>query len=146
MSAEPEALRSAHAPPLQERDVVAWRMVSLTALLVLLVTASCATSAWLLIRARLSRAAPPGYVSSRGTAVMATRNGIEMHLFRAPPASLRSAASDRLRSYGWADPEHRTLHIPIRRAVALYLAGVRVERPTVGQESPQAGAAAEQSR
>lgn len=147
MSSELEATGSAHPPaPIQERDAVSSRMVSLAASLVLLATSLFVVSAWFLIRGELSRTAPPGYVSSRGGSTQATRNGIEMHLFRAAPASLRSAACQRLQSYGWADPEHRALHIPIHRAMTLYLAGVRVEQPPLGHESPYARADLEQSR
>jgi hypothetical protein len=78
------------------------------------------------------------HTASRFGAPPPDMNGIEMSLLSpgtgphgrfvhaAPPAgagvSGSDAARERLQQYGWADREHGRVHIPIARAIELYLA------------------------
>jgi hypothetical protein len=56
---------------------------------------------------------------------------------RDPAAAERQAAPSgaarRLQSYGWSDRERRTVHIPLSRAVELYLAREHSERVAPGE-------------
>ena len=119
---------SAEHPP-QEPDTVNTAVIRWTALLVIATTLLASSVAWLMIRARFHAVAPRGFEAARGGALPSLINQIETHNFGEAPLPARSAALERLERYGWVDAEHQRVHVPIERAIGLYLAGVRASEP-----------------
>jgi hypothetical protein len=148
MTLEPDGL--AHKKPLdrpeQEPDVLDARTIHLVALGLLAAILLCSAFAWLIIRERVGATAPGGAVASRGGALPAEINHIETYDFERPPPRDHAAALERLKSYGWADAEHRLVHIPIDRAIALYLAGARVPSAAASADDPYAQTQPEATR
>jgi hypothetical protein len=148
MTLEPDGL--VHKKPLgrlvQEPDVLDARTIHRVALGLLGAILLCCALAWLIVRERVGATAPAGAVASRGGALPAEINHIETYDFEHPPPRDHAAALERLKSYGWADAEHQFVHIPIDRAIALYLAGARVPSAAASVDDPYAQTQPEASR
>lgn len=70
----------------------------------------------------------------RGLPRPAARFGEPAHVETSPFASMpasvsRTAARARLARYGWVDRSAGVVHVPIERAIELYLAGERAKEP-----------------
>jgi hypothetical protein len=135
----------------QEADQVSPRVISIVALLAVLATAVGAGGAWLLQkqRERSLGVSSSESITARWGHPPEERNAVETSLFGSrsrplreteahgpPPQSAGSAATERLGSYGWSDRERGTVHIPIDRAMLLYVAKAANARGAPSARTP----------
>lgn len=121
----------------QEPDVVSPRAIVIVAALGTLVTAAGVWGAW-----QLQKQTERSLGVSASESIVARwghppeeQNGVEMSLFGSRSGPIREAkehapappsrahgAEQRLHAYGWSDRARGTVHIPIDRALLLYVA------------------------
>jgi hypothetical protein len=71
--------------------------------------------------------------AANGLPRAASANGAAPPALAADRQAAARGAARRLQSYGWSDRERRTVHIPISRAVELYLAREQLEPVAPGE-------------
>ena len=109
----------------QEEDLVPGKRIMAVLAAVLVITAGGVLSAWLIGDCR-SEDLGPGPVATplEGmTKIPEEVNAMELVLFDEPaPAYVQRALEEqRMRTYGWVSREAGVIHIPIERAMELYL-------------------------
>lgn len=122
----------------QEEDLVPGKRVMAVLVAVLVITAGGVLTAWLIADCRGKALGPePVATPLEGMQrIPEDINGMELVLFDEPaPAYVQRARQEpRLRAYGWVSREAGVVHIPIERAMELYVRQrSRAER---GQELP----------
>jgi hypothetical protein len=120
-------------PPLEEPDRIDGVALALVFILTLLASAACvAVALWLLV------ANTPAHAEGSSSAprtMPSTVSSVQTGLFaRAAGASSTNAEAARLRTYGWVDRERGLVHIPVERAMDLYIAQAR--RSSSSQPAP----------
>lgn len=141
----------------QEPDQVNPRVIVIVAALTVVATAAGTWAAWLLQKQgeRAIGVSASESVVARWGHPPEEQNAIEMSLFgrgsrplretdtqSPPPRAADSVPTARLGTYGWADRAEGTVHIPIDRAMLLYLAktaearGASPARPPGGATEP----------
>lgn len=131
----------------QEPDQVNPRVIVIVAALAVVATAAGTWGAWLLQKQgeRAIGVSASESVVARWGHPPEEQNAIEMSLFGRsshpvreteahgpPPGAAGSAPTERLGSYGWSDRAKGTVHIPIDRAMLLYLAKAAQARGASG--------------
>ena len=115
----------------QERDALNERTIVRVAVIGVVATAVGVWLAWQLQNlTERGLGAPVDFVAARQGSPPADMHAIEMNLFGQTAEAKRTRHSPaRLREYGWSDRQRGTLHIPLDRAVLLYLGGQRASAP-----------------
>jgi hypothetical protein len=111
-----------------EPDRVERRFVVGVALVTLSITALACLVAWAVMRTAASQASLTGVHRIRAQLPHAPANDLATDLFadeQSASENQQKQASARLHSFGWSQPEHGLVHVPIDRAFELYLGGMR---------------------
>lgn len=117
-------------PVEQEPDVLPNRAISMVLLVTIVISLACGFIAWLILESREAVLRPSGnWVEMTYGKPGEGRSevlAIEQSLFRGeivPGETLRLLQRKIQSSYGWADEKQELVHIPVERAMELYLKG-----------------------
>jgi hypothetical protein len=109
----------------QEEDLLPGRMITLAALFAVVLTLILAAWARTLLGSTERELRPSGKFPERSLPAPNEVSAIEQHVFTAAAtegAGQKQAAERRLSSYGWVDRGRGVVHVPIERAIDLYVA------------------------
>lgn len=126
----------------QEGDRLDPRLVLLVGATAVLLTVVAVIVAWLLLGWNLAAVHTKGRHSARSRHVTEEVSAMERSLFSKRVETMRQLSEPaRLRQYGYVDRASGTVHIPIRRAMHLYVrqqASMAPETPNPGSDPQRA--------